>query len=112
MPTLKKNSPVIVTVLAEPVTVTPGRFLDLTGKLIVIAAPQPAGVGQPVQIEAPNMLWLGEVRDCQPALDEFELRVDIAHTLQDLAELARLNERFTGRSGAERAPDAMHVLSN
>ena len=109
---LEKNSPLTFTILSDPEIAMPGRFLDLSEKRIMISTPEPAGVGQPVQIEASNTLWLGEVRDCQPALGEFEVRVDITHVLEDLAELARLSERFTGRPATDRPVIPIPALSN
>ena len=75
----------------EPVA---GTVLDMSGRGVCLRLPGPVTPGAAIQVEAGDMMLLGEVRYCEPVQDAFRVGIDIRHTLTRLAELRAWNRRM------------------
>jgi hypothetical protein len=62
-------------------------------RLKITKAP-PLQLGAPVKVHYDDFLWLGEVVECHP---DGAAVIQVLHCLNNLAELSRLADRFTGR---------------
>jgi hypothetical protein len=88
----KTNAPVILRVLDKPDDPrVEGRILEVSGRGVLVSAASPAPCGSLVRIEGEDTLLLGEVCSREPSGERWNLAVQVRHSLDGLAELARLN---------------------
>jgi hypothetical protein len=59
-------------------------------------------LGSAVKIIEGDRLWLGEAIECHP---EGVAIIQVSHSLNNLSELTRLADRFTGRVAAQPHPE-------
>ena len=59
---------------------------------------QPVAPDSALRVESHDSLWLGTAEACHGAPDDYILTLHLSHCLRHLPELARLAERFRGRS--------------
>ncbi len=93
---IQTDQPAKISVLGTAITDVEAQILDFSGRGLRLLADHPVAFGAAVKIEAEDELLLGEVRYCQPANGNYELGLELQHSLHGLKELTRLNQRLLG----------------
>ena len=90
---LSVDVPVTVTVLGmHSDGIMQARVVDASGKGMRLSVPLPIAAGAPVQVEAGDSLFLGEVCYAEAAAEAgYVVGLTLSHSLNALAELGRLN---------------------
>jgi hypothetical protein len=89
---LSVDVPVTVTVLGmHSDGIMKARVVDASGKGMRIIVPLPIAANAPVQVEAGDALFLGEVCYSEAANEGYVVGLTLSHSLNALAELGRLN---------------------
>jgi hypothetical protein len=97
------DMPVMVTVLgAIEQPAIAGRVEDMSGSGLRFRVPLPIACGAPVKVEGNDMLLLGEVCRSQPALDGYEVALEISHALASVSGLERFHRALLGKHTARR----------
>jgi hypothetical protein len=69
-------------------------ILTLEQPIMELTAQQPVARATAVRVDTDEAFWFGEVEQCTPEADNFQIRVRLRHVLRDFETLARLAERF------------------
>jgi hypothetical protein len=89
---LSVDVPVTLTVLGTHSDgIMSARVVDASGKGMRLSVPLPIATGAPVQVEAGDSLFLGEVCYAEAAEAGYVVGLILSHSLNALAELSRLN---------------------
>ncbi len=62
-----------------------GLIVEVSGKSLTLKLVTAIAHGTPVQLEAENMLMLGEIVRCEPADDGFRLALALRHSLEAIS---------------------------
>ena len=71
---------------------------SIEGTRMQVRVAQPVAPDMPLRVESLDSLWLGTAEACVGVPGNFLLTLHLSHFLRNLPELARLAERFRGRS--------------
>lgn len=71
---------------------------SIEGTRMQVRVAQPVAPDAALRVESHDSLWLGTAEACVGVRDDFLLTLRLSHCLRNLPELARLAERFRGRS--------------
>jgi hypothetical protein len=74
----------------------PARVVNLSGSGVKVEIPASFPCGTAVKIEGQDFLLLGEICRLEPRGAGFFLGIQVSHSLQSLADLARLNHSILG----------------
>jgi len=92
---LSVDVPVTLTVLGmHSDGMMKARVVDASGKGMRLSVPLPIATGAPVQVEAGDSLFLGEVCYAEAAETGYIVGLILSHSLNALAELSRLNRKL------------------
>jgi hypothetical protein len=107
---IETGQPVRVTVLDEPEIEILGQIVESSGKRLRLVVDRSIRQGAAVKVGFEQTLLLGEVCGCQPAGREFEVALDLEHSLLHTDELARLARKLL--AGAPSMAPAQVVRKN
>ncbi len=97
------DEPVEVTRLGEEnATPFPGWIQNLSQAGMGLRVGQPVAIEAPLKIEWGRMMVLGEVAYCRPSGSDYLVGVELAHTIFDTEELARLANRLLDEESSPR----------
>ena len=91
---IRTDKPVEVTVLGSNQSSSPAQAVEFSGHGLQLVLPQPLPVSAPVKIEGDDWMMLGEVCYCRQEGIHFVAGLKIDQTLENLQELADLNEHL------------------
>ena len=87
-----------------------GLIVEISGTSLTMKLPTPIACGAPVQVEAADMLMLGEVARCEPAGEEFRLALTLRHSLRDLQLLEKRNRTLMGERTVQEGSSPLHIM--
>ena len=93
-----------LTVLSGPGDSEPGAagvpcmIESIEGTRMQLRVAQAVAPDLPLRVESLDSLWLGTAEACGGVPGDYILTLQLSHFLRNLPELARLAERFRGRS--------------
>ena len=82
----------------------PGRLFGFPGNAVTLLVPAEIPYGAAIKIEIADTLLLGEALRSAQELDGFRIEVHVAHKLESLSDLRRLNGAILGFEGRRREP--------
>lgn len=96
---LLENAAASVTVLGTPPEPPlPCCIQSIEGTRMQVRVGQLVAPDAALRIDAHDSLWLGVAEACRGVPNDYILTLRLSHCLRNLPELARLAERFRGRS--------------
>lgn len=95
---IRTDTPVELTVLGSGEASGPAQAVEFSGHGLQVVVHRPIPVNAAVKVEGDNWMMLGEVCYCRPEGIHFVAGLKIDQTLENLRELAELNENLLSTS--------------